>query len=189
VGLEVRHKQAAGDAGFSVVEALIAAAILMIIALGMIPLFSRAILNNSRGNDYMQATTHGEGDLEQVVEAPLQNSRLAVVAGNQRRNVDYLQTRGVETPLRSVTDVDWVATPSGTNPVAWTRTTQVRQFAYWAVADGELTDAEVIPGPADASQWQIMEVSAWIDSGKSASGTAGAMGSIQRSSFQYLKSF
>lgn len=193
--LEMRHETAAGQAGFSMVEALVAAAILLIIAIGMIPLFSRAILNNSRGNDYTQATTHGEGDLEEAVETPLLSNRLAVTGGSRRQNVDFLLTRGFKAPLRPVTDVDWVTSVSGPNPVAWTRTTQTRQFAYWAIIPdpgqtiGELKDSEVILGPADTSQWQIMEVSAWLDSGKNISGPGKALGSIRRSSFQYLKSF
>jgi len=44
------------DAGFSIIEALIAAAILLIIALGLLPLFTRSISDNVSGNDATQAT-------------------------------------------------------------------------------------------------------------------------------------
>lgn len=40
-----------GEAGLSLVEALVAVGLLFIIAMGIIPLFSRAILNNALSND------------------------------------------------------------------------------------------------------------------------------------------
>ena len=56
-----------GAAGFSIIEALIAAAILLIIALGLLPLFSRSINDNVSGNDATQATNGSRTQIEELL--------------------------------------------------------------------------------------------------------------------------
>ena len=75
-----RPAHAPAAAGFSLIEALIAAAILLIIALGLIPLFSRAITDNVNGNDATQATNGSRTQLEDMLGLPFANTRLTVPA-------------------------------------------------------------------------------------------------------------
>src|SRR6476661_10686840 len=70
-----------GAAGFSIIEALIAAAILLIIALGLLPVFSRAINDNVTGNDATQATNGSRTQLEELLQMPFNNQRVVVPAG------------------------------------------------------------------------------------------------------------
>jgi hypothetical protein len=51
------------EAGFSVIEGLIAAALLLIITVGVLPLISRSMLNNVKGND---ATRQSNGTVDEV---------------------------------------------------------------------------------------------------------------------------
>ena len=70
-----------GAAGFSIIEALIAAAILLIIALGLLPLFSRSISDNVSGNDATQATNGSRTQVEEMLKVPFSNDRMTVPAG------------------------------------------------------------------------------------------------------------
>lgn len=178
----------AGEAGFSLVETLIAAAILLVIALGMIPLFKRSIDNNALGSDYTQATSYAKTDLEDLLEIPFQSADMVLPNGaSSRTTVRYLQ-KGIQsgTPTRRQ---DWVTTPVASRPVVWTRTTRVRQFGVAAYDDGILDDAEALPGGTDESFVQIQEISAMLDSGKAVPGRRGGPSAIGRIGFQLMKPF
>ena len=70
-----------GAAGFSIIEALIAAAVLLIIALGLLPLFTRSISDNVSGNDASQATNGSRTQVEELLNVPFNNDRMEVPAG------------------------------------------------------------------------------------------------------------
>ena len=70
-----------GTAGFSIIEALIAAAILLIIALGLLPLFSRSISDNVSSNDATQATNGSRTEVEELLNVPFNNTRIVVLNG------------------------------------------------------------------------------------------------------------
>ncbi len=59
-----------GEQGFSLVEVLIAAAIFLVVALGIVPLFAQAIVNNRSGADYTTATNLAKSELRAPVLAP-----------------------------------------------------------------------------------------------------------------------
>lgn len=168
----------AGEAGFSMIEALIATAILLILAIGMIPLFAQAILNNSLGSEYTQATAHGLTGLEKPNKLPLTNIDLAGT------RVQYV-AKGVQSGS-AVADMDWTYTPGSVT--TWTRTTQERYYSVTALDDGQLTSDELLPAGSSVSVWNIMEVTSLTDRGKPSSGTR-ILASIRQTNFQYLKAF
>ena len=112
-----------GDAGFSIIEALIAAAILLIIALGLLPLFSRAINDNASGNDATQATNASRTQIEELMQLPMDNQRLAVTGGGPAETKDYW-TAGALDQLGD-SDEGWHTDPAGHGTVLWNRTTRV----------------------------------------------------------------
>jgi Tfp pilus assembly protein PilV len=178
--------RARSEAGFSMVEALIAAAILLIIAIGMIPLFTRSMVNNALGSDYTQATTYGKTSLERIFKGTLQNGDLALAAGTSLQRSDYSEKGATQgTP---VGDLDWKYTVTNSNALVWTRTMRVRQFSFHAVEDGVLTDAEALPAGSADSQWQVKEVSLVLDSGKRKAGVQSPLASIRQIVFQVMKS-
>ncbi len=179
---------AAGEAGFSLIEALIAAAILLIIAMGMVPLFKRSIDNNALGSDYTQATSYAKTNIEDLLEVPFESNDMVLPNGaGSLTNVRFLQ-KGIQTgaPTRWQ---DWVDTAVTTRPVIWTRTTQVRQFGVAAYDDGILDDAEALPGGTDESFVQIQEISSVLDSGKAVAGRRGGASAVGRMTFQLMKPF
>jgi Tfp pilus assembly protein PilV len=193
--MEMKRKRVRGNAGFSMIEAMIAAGILLIIAIGMIPLFTRSMLNNAMGNDYTQATANGVTELEESANKPFQSVDLLPATGAATmQRVDYV-ARGLQTGS-AVSDLDWQYTKKDptdstkTINVMWTRTLRVRTFKVTALDDGQLTDDELASLTSDLGSWDLMEISTLLDSGKSNAGyTAGGLAAIRQTNFQLLKAF
>jgi Tfp pilus assembly protein PilV len=178
--------RARSAAGFSMVEALIAAAILLIIAIGMIPLFTRSMVNNALGSDYTQATTFGKTSLERLGKGPVKSVDLTLSAGTNLQRVDYIEKSATKgTP---VTDLDWKYTVTDPNKLVWTRTTRVRQFRFDAVDDGVLSDAEALPAGTNDADWEVKEISLVLDSGKRKAAVRSPLASIRQTVFQIMKS-
>jgi len=126
-----------GAAGFSIIEALIAAAILLIIALGLLPLFTRSINDNVSGNDATQATNGSRTQIEELLNVPFNNDRMAIPAGATNSEAKTSYTAGA---LDKTGDADegWWADPAGHGSVLWTRTSEVRQYTISDLDDGSL---------------------------------------------------
>jgi hypothetical protein len=58
------------EAGFSVIEGLIAAALLLIITVGVLPLISRSMLNNVKGNDATRQSNGTVDEFERTLSLP-----------------------------------------------------------------------------------------------------------------------
>lgn len=178
-----RSAGAGAEAGFSMIEALIAAAVLLILAIGMIPLFARAMINNSLGNDYTQATAHGLTGLEKPAKIPLNNTDLAGT------RIQYVE-KGLQSGS-PVSDLDWKGTPTSTGKVLWTRTLQQRYYSVTALDDGQLTTDELVTAGSSIAMWNLMEVTTLLDSGKTSAPATKSSGfaGIRQTNFQYLKAF
>lgn len=151
-----------GEAGFSLIEALIAAGILLIIAMGLIPLFSQSILNNAAGSDHTQASTFAKDELEDLEGLAFATPRL-VVPGTA---VENLSTDFWTAGTTDLGDEGWVSV-APSNP-RWSRTTRVTQFSVGAFDDGMLTDPERQPGNTQPIQVHFKVIEVQLDSGKKA---------------------
>ena len=164
-----KHPTAArhGDAGFSMIEALIAAAILLIIALGLLPLFSRSINDNVSGNDATQATNNGRTELEELFQVPFNSQRLDVPSGAMMGETKEAWATG---DLDKTGDADekwWPDSGSGVTghgTVLWNRTTQVRQYSISDLDDGTLDHPQ--PGGTQATFVQLKEITVMVDNPK-----------------------
>jgi type II secretory pathway pseudopilin PulG len=154
------------EAGFSMIEALIAAAILLIIALGLIPLFTRSILDNNSGNDATQATNHGKTRLEDLIQLPFNHQRLEVPAGAQVGQSVETWTTGALNQTGDPNERWWdgTAPPAGSGEALWTRTTRVRQFSVNDLDDGVLDNPQ--PGGTQPIFVQLKEVEVQLENGK-----------------------
>ena len=56
--------------GFTLVEVLIAAAILLVVALGILPLFMRSIVSNMEGSDHTQVANAARARAEEFFQLP-----------------------------------------------------------------------------------------------------------------------
>ena len=113
-----------GERGFSLIEVLVAAVILLVILLGLAPLFYRATVQNVAGRESTAVTNLGETAVEEVVRIPLGPEAMTVEVGkDERRVVRYW----------SHADKEW----SETEPTdsVWLLTRRVRQFGIFDLED------------------------------------------------------
>lgn len=71
-----------GEAGFSLVEGLIAALILLFVILGVLPLVSQSMMNNLQGNTASIQTSASVDSNERLLSLPFNSSDLAIAVGS-----------------------------------------------------------------------------------------------------------
>ena len=106
------------DAGFSLIEGLVAAAIVLIITLGIIPLIANSMLNTAAGRDFSVASQYGRSRMDQLYQLPDDSAELTIEPGEAEISVDEYWQPGVR---------DWTTT-APSDPAPWDRTTTIRQF-------------------------------------------------------------
>jgi prepilin-type N-terminal cleavage/methylation domain-containing protein len=124
--------RARGEKGFSLIEVLIAAGIFLIVALGIVPFFTQAIVNNRAGADYTQSTNYAKSELERLFSLPMSSPDLQVTVGTSAVTVQYY----------SQTTHTWVTTLTSGDVALWTRTVTIRQYSLSGMLNGA--------APADA---------------------------------------
>jgi Tfp pilus assembly protein PilV len=166
-----RHRPAVrrGEAGFSIIEALIAAAILLIIALGLLPVFSRAINDNVTGNDATQATNGSRTELEELLQIPFNNQRVVVAAGQTKTETKDFYTRAKADPSTGAYEIGdategWIADATGRGPVLWNRTTTVQQYGITDLNDGKLDSP--LDGSTQANFVHLKQIQVQVDNPK-----------------------
>lgn len=128
----------AAEAGVSLVEALIAAALLLVIVIGLIPLFSRSMLNNVQGNDAMQATNAVVTEFERFLALPFDREELTIPAGSNE----------VQTTLFYLFEgKQWDASVPIGDTARWEREATLRQYSI-----GDLFDDGVLNNPQPGDQ-------------------------------------
>jgi len=164
--------------GFSLIEVLIAAAILLMVALGVLPLFTQSITNNQAGNDYTQATNHAKSELERYYELPFNSPELDVTGTATTRVQHFSQTTQL-----------WVDGPApGDETPLWVRTTTIRQYSITGLVDANEDGYfdSPLPGSAISDVVHIKEIDVRVESGRSA---FNLLGPGKRVTLRTLKTF
>ncbi|HEX2254977.1 MAG TPA: prepilin-type N-terminal cleavage/methylation domain-containing protein [Thermoanaerobaculia bacterium] len=157
--LGVVNRRASG--GFSLIELLIAAAILVVVVLALLPLFATSLSQNLAGRELSVATSHGRSQIEELTQLPLDRRELMVPAGADER-----RDRELFDPVLHRYSA---ATPADPSP--WSRTTTVRQFNVRDLYDnGRLTTP--LDGSTPAPHVHLREVIVEVESERE----AGALG-------------
>lgn len=115
------------EEGMSLLEVLIASALILVIAVGLLPLLARSMINNAKGWRATESTAHSRSSLEEFLEKDLLHADLEV-AGTETTQISHLTT-GSDT----VGDTNEGWWPDGVDisakgRVEWTRTTTTRQY-------------------------------------------------------------
>ena len=165
--------------GFSVVEVLIAAGILLFILLGLLPIFTQAAVSNSSGNQYTQLTNAAKSELERLIDLPIDNTEVVVPNG-----VNELVTTTYYSSARN----EWVDTLTlGTEEPVWNRKVTIRQCDLTGFVNGRcatLQPGGVVP-PA-----QLRQVDIEVSPGRTGSSTALAfLGLTKKVSLSSIKVF
>ena len=133
----LRIPEAGGrQSGFSMVESLIAAAIIGIVAVGILPLFTRAMVDNMAGADYTRVTNYAKSKEEDFTRIPYLTQAIQVPAG---------QSNLMTTEYMDPASLYWVATTS--NPLAvWTRVTTFTQYNLYDTDDDQMFNNPIAGG-------------------------------------------
>ena len=163
--MELRSRQR----GFSVVEVLIAAAIFLIIALGILPLFAQAIRNNLSGRDATDVSNLSKSRVEELLQVPFDNATLTVPVGKQWGCTAEYWSLSAKTwkPTTAPAPPTACATANVSavsgDPALWVRTIQVRQFSL-----GDLQSTGTVnpqAGGAPAGNVHLKEIVVEVRSG------------------------
>ncbi|MDH3744597.1 MAG: hypothetical protein OES47_05785 [Acidobacteriota bacterium] len=135
--LAVNRRAAVRSSGFSLAELLIASLILLMIILGILPLFTQATVNNTKGAHSMEVSNFARAGVEELFQLPLDSPLLTITAGNE----------SVIAQKYLVNTKQWVPMtdpPNLADPAKWTRTATIRQYGWSGVQPavgfpGELT--------------------------------------------------
>jgi type II secretory pathway pseudopilin PulG len=109
-------------AGFSLIETLIAALLLLIITLGILPLFTNAMRSNEAGREYTQVTNYARSRAEELFQLPMTATALTLTAGTSKVTSEYYSKKDKVWKTGTLASV-----PSG-DTALWLRTSTIRQY-------------------------------------------------------------
>ncbi|MDH3402262.1 MAG: hypothetical protein OES32_00080 [Acidobacteriota bacterium] len=144
-----RNRPALRQAGFSLLEGLLAAALVMVITLGIMPLFTRSIIQNVAGKESTLSSNYARSTSEEMISLPLDREALRPVVSELSRETCEDYEAGTGWTLRDPCSADPAGTPT------WTRQTTIQQFSIRDIYDadtasGTPTFTNPIPGYAAA---------------------------------------
>lgn len=115
-----RVRRARARRGFTLVETLIAAGILLILAVGVLPIFIRSLAANSEGGELTLKTGQAGSRIEEYLPLRIDNTALTVTAGTQllTYNAFTLGDTGPGSSIGSNPNRGWL-TESTTAPTSW----------------------------------------------------------------------
>lgn len=172
MGMEMRPRRQVRSsrrsaAGFSLVETIIASLILMVIALGVLPLFSRAMASNLSGSESTSLANMAVTRAEELFQLAFDHDLLTVPVG---------ATEVVRDEVWTDEDGHWIDGDGSGKTVRWTRQTRIRQFNV-----NDLLDADPTPldGGAPAGSVQVKEIEVEVRTGRQGSIALGPAKSLR----------
>lgn len=151
--LEVRSN----EAGFSVIEGLIAAALLLIVTLGVLPLFTRSMANNLRGNVSTRQANGTVDEFERLTALPLNAGDTSLLAGNSRVTDTVIALKQLPGNPTGALSYRWE--PAATLPpgdrVDTLRRSTLRQFPFHDFNFQEPESSLLNPEPVTAEERNI----------------------------------
>lgn len=117
----------------SLIEVLIASAIMLFIALGIIPYFAQAMQNNAQGQDSTKVANFSRSRLENFIQLPFAHPDLTVTAGTERIHEEYYRDEERQADGTLITAAGWIPGTvadgrAAGDVVLYARTTTIRQF-------------------------------------------------------------
>lgn len=137
------------QAGFSLIEGLIAAALLLVIAVSILPIFVRAIDSNLSGGRASQLSTFVSADIEGVNQEPVDQDAWDVAASLTPGVLDLgddFWDIGPPLPGLKLGDEKWVdleTDATGPGSLMWSRNVSIRKYS--------LSDVQILIGTDPAA--------------------------------------
>lgn len=135
----VGHRSAQG--GFSLIETLIAAALLFVVAVSILPLFSRALQSNVAGGWSTMMTNFVGESLESANQMVLDHQDLDLpVGGVLDLGAQYWSSGGNSSDSNLIIgDESWGDDPAGPGFVLWMRRAKVRKYSFADISIGTIS--------------------------------------------------
>ena len=130
----------AGQAGFSLVEMLLATALLLVIVVSVMPLFTRSLESNATGSRASIMTTFVQQDIEEVNQATVDHDDWDLTTDVLDLGKQYW-SNGATATDDQMGDEAWRDDTLGGGLILWERSTKLRKFTY----------ADVLPGNIDVT--------------------------------------
>ena len=137
------------EGGFTLIEVLIASALLMVVTLGLLPLYVRSIGDNAAGAESTRLTNFARSRIEEYSQLDFNSPELTIDTGSAKVVSDYYSHY-----YREWRD----GTPPAADPPAFVRTVTVRQYNATALQDLRLDPAEALPNGTGNSFVHLKEV-------------------------------
>ncbi len=124
------------EAGFSLIEGLMAAALLLVVAIAVLPLFMRALESNVRGGRASEVSALATGELEMINQATVDRDDWQLTGGGvdvrqtgtRFWDLGKLATGGTPALIGDEKWIDPADTAAG--PILWTRQLDVRKYSF-----------------------------------------------------------
>jgi prepilin-type N-terminal cleavage/methylation domain-containing protein len=180
-----------GERGLSLIELMIATAILTFIAVGILPMLVRSVTNNSRGWDSTLTANMIKSELEQSIYAPFESTPMQLPGSMTENVVKTVWDDGEMTEIGDSVE-GWL--PDGTPTVGqplWSRQRRVRVYSSdslppWpGTANNEYWTGTPLAGDTPGPQVHLKEIQIDLQSTRS----AGLLGARQWVVVQMLKSY
>jgi len=157
------------EAGFSLIEGLIAAALLLVVTIGILPLFSRSMLNNVKGNDSTRQSFGAVDGFEERIALPF-NSFDNTVPANQTQVLvtDFiaLQNSPSSTGGPWIPDLAWQPAVAVGDQQQYQRNRLLQQYSYDDFKDNQVFDTP-LDGATEPRLVHLKMVQAQIQSSSS----------------------
>lgn len=166
-----------GQLGFSMIEALIAAALIGLVAIGLIPMFTRAMSDNMAGSDYTRVSNYAKSEEEDFARTPYGVMSTEISVGSSSgQKLEYLNP----------TSLAWVvgSPPAGNTSVVWTRTTTYSQYSIYDTDTDQSFDYPV-PGGTAPTAVQLLQAQVQVK----AISPIGPEGGRRSTIIRFLKAF
>ncbi len=125
------------EAGFSLLEGLFAAALLLVVAVSILPLFMRALESNTRGGRASQVSTFVTAELEEINQATIDRDDWKLTGANTSVLTfptsfwDTGQLYASEGSPAKIGDEGWIDNAAAaTGLVLWSRDMTVRKYSF-----------------------------------------------------------
>ena len=178
----------------SLLEVLIATAVMLVIALSILPLLLRSLANNHRGAEATQVSAFATAQLDELLQMPFDKGSLVIGDGvSEKAWVErQLLSAAVETPqlIAQTPNERWQTDDATAGEVVqWERSVQIQQFSLSDIEADPVSGISSLDTPLTgntaAELVHLKQVEVRVRGGRE----AGALGAGQDLTIRVLKAY
>lgn len=179
-----------GEAGFNFIEVMVSVGLLFLIAMMMLPIFSRATNLNLAGRESTLVAAYGRATQEELAQLPFDTPRLAITSGSELTATQVWVPQAVSSPNPSdpldPALGEWVdSSATGGRQPLWQRSLRIRQYSINDLSEDGKLDNPLSAG-TDPNYVHLKEVQVEVEGTRE---TGGPLGRSKRVVITRLKAF